>query len=141
MKKLAIIIGIFTLLTACSKDQKVVRRLADGEWEVTGYSIDGESQPDSTFSGNSYTFEKCKVSKEDCEGRYTYTDPDKGSTSSSFKYSISDKGEKITIKIDLYDTGITVSTTYDIVVNEKDKFVWSDTNEDGEVKETTIEKK
>ncbi|HAQ72210.1 hypothetical protein N9545_01050 [Salibacteraceae bacterium] len=125
--------AILLVIAACSKDQKVVKQLADGKWEVTDLSYDGVSTPDSVYANDVYEFEKCKVKKEDCAGTWTTIDPTKGEVVTSFTYSISDKGETITINIDLS------TTIADIVESSDDKFVWS-TTEDGTLIETTIEK-
>ena len=129
--------AILLIIAACSKDQKVVRQLADGEWKVTDLSYDGISQPDSLFADDVYEFEKCKVKNKDCGGTWTTSDPLKAEIASPVTYSISDKGETITINIDLF--GIPSTTVADIVESSDDKFVWS-TTEDGTLIETTIEK-
>jgi hypothetical protein len=131
------VILISIVVASCSKDQEVVKQLASGTWEVTAMSYNGISLPDSTFAGDKYTFEKCKVSKGDCSGEYTTTDPTKGDVVTSFTYSISDKGETISITMSLF--GIPASSTGDILEHSKDKFVWSSKDVNGDVTETTIE--
>ena len=141
MKKLVLVLLVGFLAMGCSKDQKVVKNLAGGEWKITAQSVDGVSEPDSNFEGSSYMFEKCKVKKGDCPGTYTYIDEDKGSTTAAFTYSIFEDGTKITVNIEfaLLGTIITSSSTGNIIENSSSKFIWSST-EDGEVTETTIEK-
>jgi hypothetical protein len=129
--------AVLLIIAACSKDQKVVKQLADGQWKVTDLSYDGVSEPDSVYANDIYEFEKCKVKNEDCGGTWTTIDPLKGEVVTPFTYSISDKGETITINIDLF--GIPSTSVADIIESSDDKFVWS-TTEDGTVIETTIEK-
>lgn len=138
MKKLGLILVVGLIAMGCSKDQQVVKRLAAGDWKITDVSVNGVSEDPSEYDSFVYTFEKCKVSKEDCEGEYKYNDPDKGEQTQSFTYSISEKGTKITVKVNFF--GIASSVTSDIIENSKDKFIWSTTDEDGDVTETTIEK-
>lgn len=139
MLKLAVSATVILLIAAaCSKDQKVVKQLADGKWKVTDLSYDGMSEPDSVYANDVYEFEKCKVKKEDCGGTWTTIDPLKGQVVTPFTYSISDKGETITINLEVL--GIPSTTVADIVESSDDKFVWSTTNDSGELVETTIEK-
>ena len=130
--------AILFVIGACSIDQKVVKQLAEGKWEVTDLSYDGLSAPDSVYANDVYEFEKCKVKNEDCGGAWTTIDPLKGQVVTPFTYSISDKGETITINIEVL--GILSSTVADIVESSDDKFVWSTSEEDGTLVETTIEK-
>lgn len=129
--------ALLLIIVACSKDQKVVKQLADGKWKVTDLSYDGVSQPDSLYANDIYEFEKCKVKNEDCGGTWTTVDPLKGEVVTPFTYSISDKGETITITIEVL--GIPSTTAADIIESSDDKFVWS-TTEDDTLIETTIEK-
>lgn len=143
MRKLGLILVIGLFAMGCSKDQKVVKNLASGDWEITAISVDGESIPDSLLPDFVYTFEECKVKKGDCDGSYTYEDPDKGQQTQNFSYSISEKGTMITITTEIDILGIVSSETVtaDIVENSDSKFIWSSTDdEDGTVTETTIEK-
>ena len=125
-------------VVGCSKDQKVVKQLADGRWEVTDLKYDRVSAPDSLYVNDIYEFEKCKVKNEDCAGTWTTIDPAKGEVVTPFTYSISDKGETITINLDLL--GIPATTVADIIESSDDRFVWSSEDQDGVVVETTIEK-
>lgn len=129
--------ALLLIIVACSKDQKVVKQLADGKWKVTDLSYDGVSQPDSLYANDIYEFKKCKVKNEDCGGTWTTVDPLKGEVVTPFTYSISDKGETITITIEVL--GIPSTTAADIIESSDDKFVWS-TTEDDTLIETTIEK-
>lgn len=143
MKNLGLLLIVGLIAMGCSKDQKVVKQLSEGEWKVTAITVDGVAQPDSTFSDYVYTFEKCKLKKEGtCDGKYTYEDPDKGTQTQNFNYAISDKGEKISIttEIDLFGVVESETITADIIENSSDKFIWSYTDEDGTTTETTIEK-
>jgi len=137
--KVAISTAIVILaIVGCSKDQKVVKQLADGRWEVTDLTYDGVSAPDSAYANDIYEFEKCKVKNEDCAGTWTTIDPAKGEVVTPFTYSISDKGETITINLDLF--GIPATTVADIIESSDDRFAWSSEDDDGVVVETTIEK-
>ena len=142
MKKLGLILVIGLFAMGCSKDQKVVKNLASGDWEITAMTVDGEAVPEEDLPDYVYTFEECKVKKEDCDGHYTYEDPDKGTQTQDFTYSISEKGTKITITMEVDLFGIVSSETVeaDIIENSDNKFIWSATDEDGVVTETTIEK-
>lgn len=123
---------------ACSKDQKVVRQL-DGEWKVTEVKYNGVVDNSTDYSSWKYKFEKCKVSKGDCSGSWTTIDPTKGETTFDFTYSISEKGTKITINLNIL--GLTESTTGDIIEHSKTKFIWSEKDAtSGDVTEITIEK-
>ena len=113
MKKFAIatgalLIGVFAL-TSCNKNQAVVKDL-EGTWNVTEETYDGVPADPEMYEGTTYTFEKCKVKKEDCPGTISYVDPLKGTQTTDFTYSITDKGEKITFMINYF--GI-VETTAD----------------------------
>ncbi|MEZ4722009.1 MAG: hypothetical protein R2813_09060 [Flavobacteriales bacterium] len=67
--KFTLAVALVALITAsCSKDQKVVKQLSSGTWKVTAMTYNGESVPDSAYSKDRYTFEKCKVKKGDCDG-------------------------------------------------------------------------
>ena len=131
---LVIALGTFS----CSKDQAIVKKLSKGEWEVTEQTINGMNMPDSVFSSTTYMFEECKVKKGACDGTYTTEDPNKGTVESSFTYSISDKGERITLTLDFF--GLPVIEQYDILEHSDDRFVWYAEDEDGNEIETTIEK-
>lgn len=136
--KFTLAVALVALITAsCSKDQKVVKQLSSGTWKVTAMTYNGESVPDSAYSKDRYTFEKCKVKKGDCDGEYTTYDPSKGEVVTPFTYSISDGGEKIMISMTFF--GVPVNSTGDILEHSKDKFVWSSKDEYGDVTETTIE--
>jgi len=131
------VIGV-SLASCTSEDQKVVKRLAEGEWEVTSVKVNGSAQPDSTFAGQKYTFEECRVANEDCGGTYTYNDPTKGPQTSSFTYSIQDDGKTIILNQDFL--GIPIQSRGTIVESTDSRFVWTVTDEFGDVTETTIEK-
>src|SRR4051794_15345276 len=84
-----------TIFISCNKDQKVVKQL-DGKWKVTSETIDGVEQPAKSYENEEYSFTACKEKKGDCDGSIsddTFTFP--------FKYNISEKGEKITITINV----------------------------------------
>lgn len=141
MKNLFLFLGLTAILgfTSCtSEDQKVVKQLADGEWEVTRIVVNGVAQPDSAFAGAKYTFEECKVKNEACSGKYTYNDPTKGATTSNFTYSVSDDGNTFSITQEVLSIGVTIDA--DIVEASDNRFTWSYTDDFGDETETTIEK-
>lgn len=108
------------LLIACSKNQKVVRQL-EGDWIVTSYIINGVSQNMSEIGDIKYTFEKCRVKKEDCNGVMSAFDEDKGGDIGiNFDYNIQDKGDKINIKFNLM--GIIDTRVGKIIEQSKSKF-------------------
>lgn len=128
------------VLMSCSKDQKVVKQL-DGEWKVTQITEDGKSM-DLSGAEWTYNFETCKVKKGNCSGSYTLSHQLLGSQTVPFEYSISDKGEKFTMYTEYESGGTTISDTEEFTIEEhsKDKFVISDTDEDGVVTELILEK-
>ncbi|MBA3899722.1 MAG: lipocalin family protein [Bacteroidetes bacterium] len=132
MKKLLLLIAlpVIALVSGCSKDQKVVRQL-DGEWKITALSEDGKPADKEDYEGVTYKFEKCKVSKGDCNGSMKTNDPSKGEITFPFTYNISDKGTKIMIKYSFM--GMAASTTNgDIIEHSKSKFVYSFEEEEEE---------
>lgn len=133
MKKTAAIAALICgiIFFSCSKDQKVVKQL-EGTWKVTSIKENGQAQPDSLYSGDSYTFEKCKVKKGPCDGTWT-TD----GKAVPFTYSISDKGTKFTMTMNIF--GVSESETGDIVEHSDSKFVFK-SNDGGDETETTLEK-
>jgi hypothetical protein len=120
------------IVVSCNKDQAVVKQL-DGEWKITGMKENGTAVPTADLPGMTYKFETCKVSKGDCDGSVA-----EGAFSLNFKYNISDKGEKITMKYNILGNEITQTGT--IKEHSKSKFVFEVT-EDGDKMETTLEKK
>jgi hypothetical protein len=134
MKKLVYILLAVTtaIVISCSKDQKVVKEL-EGDWKVTAQKVDNVAQPDSTFKGTTYHFDKCKVKKGDCDGSVN-----EDGKSFPFKYRITEKGTKFTLTLSF--AGTTQTSTADILEHSKTKFVYKSTD-NGEVTETTLEKK
>ena len=132
MKKIiTLLLPVLFLITACSKDQKVVRQL-DGTWKVTDVKENGASVNASEYEGLKYSFEKCKVSKEACNGSVTQ----QGLTL-AFTYKITDDGEKIVFTTTFF--GATDTETADIIEHSNSKFVIS--GKDGnDIRETTMEK-
>ena len=120
MKKISIILSALVmaafLVTSCSKDQKSVNRL-EGDWKITYFSADGEAADKEDYEGTTYTFNKCKVKKGDCDGSITAPDPDKGTITIPFTYNVSDKGEKMSITTDLF--GFSSTTNYTITDQTK----------------------
>ncbi len=132
MKKIILSAFAFSfLLIACSKDQKVVNSL-EGNWKVSKSMVNGVALADSLFSGTTYSFEKCKVKKEDCSG--TLSEDGK---SVPFTYKISEKGEKFTMKFTILTE--TVETVADIKESDGKVFTYSYT-EDGDTFEQTLSK-
>jgi len=124
MKKIfALVALVGVILGSCSKDQKVVKEL-EGDWSLTGETIDGVATPDSLFAGTTYTFTKCKVKKGDCDGTLSSPDPSKGTVSISFTYNIQDDGETINIKYSF--AGLPAATNKGTIIEHSDsKFVYS----------------
>ena len=90
-KKFYLSIGIFILVSlSCNKNQKTVRKI-DETWTFVQATPLG-SLPQSIL------FEKCKVSKNNCNGTYTAED---GSTF-SFVYRIDESGTLLTIGDDVF---------------------------------------
>jgi hypothetical protein len=118
---LALMLAFFI---SCNKDQKVVKEL-DGTWTVTSATTNG--QPDPSFNGAKYSFTKCKVKKEECDGTIMasgFTIP--------FKYKVTDKGTKITITTDFLGQKDTQNAT--ITEHSKSKMVFTSTDNN----ETTV---
>ena len=98
MKKILIINLFFValIISSCSKDQKAVNQLK-GEWEETewNYSISflgfNQSETIDPPEKRVYTFEKCKVKNEYCNGTLTI----ENSTNQYFTYTVQDEGETI----------------------------------------------
>ena len=132
MKKIiTLLLPVLFLITACSKDQKVVRQL-DGTWSVTDVKENGASVNKSEYDGRKFNFEKCKVSKGACNGSTSQ----QGITV-AFTYKITEDGEKLTTTTTYY--GASYSNTYDIIEHSNSKFIISYV--DGkDITETTMEK-
>jgi hypothetical protein len=139
MKKIILaIVAVFSIAVySCSKDQKVVKQL-EGDWKVSARTVNGVAEPAASYASTVYTFTTCKVKKGDCDGTLTEADSTKGTVSTPFKYSISDKGEKIKISLSFF--GITTSITGDIKEHSSTKFVYT-YKDDNETFEETLVKK
>ncbi len=136
MKKLfyslASLLILVCIVVACNKDQKVVKQL-DGKWKVTSQSVNGVEQPAHDLDDDEISFSECKVKNGDCDGTITdsvFVLP--------FKYSISEKGEKITMTYNVLGTNFTDVGT--IEEHSKSKFVFTVTGSGRTVK-TSLEKK
>lgn len=116
MKKglLVLLVAIIAVVSSCSKDAKINRRL-DGEWKVV--TIGGVAPEVS----ESYSFKFTKVDKLNGTGIFTYTFLTE-SFSEPLTYSVLD--EKITIIIDNEIEIFTVATY------EKDRMELIDTDGD-----------
>lgn len=117
------------VMTSCSKDAKINRRL-DGEWKVVSY--DGEA-PESTET-ETYAF--TKTEKLSGTGTYLYSSTSGGSSASitfPFTYTIAD--EKITLTID-FGSG-SESEIMEVITYEKDRMEFKDS--DGKI--TVLEPK
>ncbi|MBA3899721.1 MAG: hypothetical protein H0X62_05840 [Bacteroidetes bacterium] len=126
MKKLLFIftIPVITIVSGCSKDQKVIRHL-DGEWKVTALTYAGMNADKESYEGQIYKFEKCKVSKGNCNGAKTFTDPSKGSSFTvPFSYNISGYGRKIMINYNFLGFS-TEAVSGEVVEHSKSKFIYS----------------
>jgi hypothetical protein len=126
MKKIITILALAVILvSACSKDQKVVKQL-DGEWKTTAVKVNGVSVDMSAYGDVRYKFTKCKVSKGDCDGTLISQDPTKGSIETSFTYNIENDGKTINIKYSFL--GFTTSIKGDIIEQTKTTFIYEYTN-------------
>lgn len=140
MKKVLYVFSVILMaavVVACSKDQKVVKDL-EGTWTITAMAVDGVAAPDSTFSGQTFTFETCKVKKEACPGSWTYTDPTKGAVTTAFTYTITEDGTKFNMTLELIP-GVSETITSTIDSHSDTEFVYS-TTDDGVVTKTTLTK-
>ncbi len=137
LKLLFVATALSLVVFACNKNQKVVRQL-NGEWKITEMKYNGDPVDKSEYENTTYTFEKCKVSKGDCDGEMKTVDPSKGTVTFPFTYSIDEKGTEITINLEVF--GFVESETGEILEHSKKKFVWSVEDADGDVTETTMEK-
>ncbi len=125
------------LLSSCNKDQKVVKNLDEGTWNVTSFKVNNVEQVQSGVS-STYTFENCKVKKEDCGGSATVTITGVGTSSSSFTYKIYEKGTKLNIDFASEDfTDITGAT---ITESDKSTFKFNGTDADGDAVDVTMTK-
>jgi len=118
MKKglLILLVAVIAVVSSCSKDAKINRRL-DGEWKVVTV---GGINPE---VGESFTFKFTKVDKLNGTGIFTYTFLTE-SFSEPLTYSVLD--EKITIIVD-NDIEIFSVTTYDkdrIEMIDSDGEIW-----------------
>ena len=138
MKKVTLLglaLGLM-IFVSCSKNQKVVKRLAAGDWKITSISVDGVAQDPTAFVDITYTFDKCPVEKEECSGKFTAAAVGGAlSISNRMDYRITDDGTKMTQIIQFEDGPDT--SVYDIIENSKTKFVFAET--DSSTIETTIE--
>jgi len=131
------------VIASCSKSIKISKQL-DGTWKVTEYKENGVSiDVDSAGFDDSYsiTFEKCKVTKEDCPGSYTFTFDLLGvptTFTENFTYSINEDGTEITLIFD--DNGIITEDTATILEHSNSNFAIEDTDSNGNVTEIHYEK-
>lgn len=138
MKKSIILFAVVSaMVSSCSKDQKVVKEL-EGDWSVTGQTENGVATPANEYTGTVYTFTSCKVKKGACDGSLSVPDSTKGTFKTPFTYSISEKGEKITITYSIL--GISNAINGDIVEHSDSKFVYSYTESGAKVERTLTKK-
>lgn len=122
MKKglLVLFVAIIAVVSSCSKDAKLNRRL-DGEWKTT--SIDGELLED--FFGAGYTIDWNFEKEDKLSGSGSTTHSFMGEQETyPFTYTIKD--ETITLTSNGVD-GLLVVTTYDndkIEMVDEDGYVW-----------------
>lgn len=123
MKKLLFIASAAAFFAiSCSKDQSAVRKL-DGTWTAVEQTVGGKTT-DLSNTNIKVTFDKCKVKNEDCSGSNDWD-----GTVTSFTYSVSDKGEKLTYKTD-NGIGGTIETVVTIKELTKDKLITEDKDGD-----------
>lgn len=134
MKKTLYILAFTSLIiNACSKNQKVVKDL-EGDWNLTAETVNGVATPAAELVGTKYTFNKCKVKKEDCDGSLSVPDSTKGNLTTPFTYNIQEKGKKINIKFSLL--GFITEMNGTIEEQTDTKFVYSFTSPTGGEKVT-----
>ncbi|MBL4704321.1 MAG: hypothetical protein JKY54_07360 [Flavobacteriales bacterium] len=155
--KLFKIIALSSIITlaffSCSKDQKYVRWIGDGDWTRTSVTLNGvEMDLGGTLTEHTQTHDVCKVKKGDCTGSNSYTlELTVGGTltgSSTFTYKVHEKGTKITYTVLTSTTnGVTSDCTsgcvteFDIDEISKDKHILATTDANGDVWVRTMEKK
>ncbi len=148
-KTLSLLLVLALLISACSKDQKVIKQL-EGTWKITAMTVDGTAVDAEFFSGTSTTFPKCKQKKETCVGTQTATFEFFGTTfttTTEFNYEVKDKGETFVMTVVKSTTdGVSTECTDDctntstITEHSKEKFVTEFTDDDGVKTVTTMEK-
>ena len=119
------------LITACSKDQKMVQQL-EGEWKVTDLKKNGISVDKDKYEGQVYSFEKCKVSKGPCNGSIS-----QHGFSLAFTYKITNDGGKISMTTTFLGSSETMSA--DIIKHYNKKIIISSLD-DNDTEEIIMEK-
>jgi len=117
-----------TLVLSSCKDQKIVKAL-EGTWNITSWKMNNIEQINAAVSGT-YAWTNCKVKKGDCDGTSTVTITGFGTTTSSFTYSIYEKGTKISI--DYADASAADITGADILTQTDSEFSFSGTDSDSD---------
>ncbi len=133
-KLLSAIVLMSILFTACSKDNKVSRKL-DGDWTVTEFKVNGDAQDLSAFDIE-YSFTECDTKEEYCSGSITFSGGNFTDTE-LFEYQISEKGKVMTIRDDPNDTDLVVANIIDVDNNDLE-ISYTD---DDDFFEITMEKK
>lgn len=109
---------VAVITVSCNKNQKVVKQISGSSYCLESLLIDGDEQ-DFFFIGGypniiefcatSFSFDKCKVKKEDCRGtlHLNYLNKSPGDLQKfDFTYSIIGDGEKIIINYKLQNDSI-----------------------------------
>lgn len=130
MKKLLFAAVAATLvLASCSKDQRAVNKM-EGTWNVdkVEYADEDGSITDNDASG-SYTFNKCKLKKDDwCSGSANVTFG--GATfSENFQYRVTNDGETVEMREDANDTEYDTATIVEL--DKKKTLTIRSTDSDG----------
>lgn len=138
MKK-ALLLCILTALffAGCNKNQKAVKRL-DGNWQVTEVTVDGAAVQSNFIIKDSiadfsnitrYSFQECKVKKDNCDGTMYGTMMDSSVIKLSgldfpFNYEITDKGGTINFTVAFDDAIAATTTAATIVEQTKTSFIF-----------------
>jgi hypothetical protein len=140
MKKLlfSAVLLLSIALTSCNKNQAVVKDL-EGEWNMTGLTVNGTAAPASEYQGTYYTFQVCKVKNEDCSGSLNSGDPTKGTISFPFTYNITDDGKKFNLNLNLL--GTISKRAADVIEQSDSKFVFEYTQTDTDSTGATVTEK
>ena len=132
------VLTMVVVLASCSKNQKVVKDL-EGNWRVVEMIRNDTTIDQSVYANDVYTFEKCKVEKEDCSGKIA-TEFLGAQLVIPFTYSIREDGK--TIKIIWSLNGTTQTSEGNITEQNDKRIVIEEPNDiNGDNTKTTLEKK
>ena len=124
MKKLffAAICLVALSFSACNKKNQDVVKDLEGDWTLSAKTENGVAVPASEIAGTTYSFQLCKVRKDDCDGSISVADSTKGTITNTFTYSITDDASKFNMTVSLL--GLSETVTADIIEHSASKFVF-----------------